>query len=268
MEFLSNYSDQIITGIFGDDIFKGGGRLGTMGTLSPNIQNLIENDFSYEMMIDHFYMSEASKVLDSLDSTFKEKFASRIEELRNYYQDFATYSERYTSFRVERSLRKHFGNEANSYNDFVYCYSPFIDYEFYKNYSRTKFATFRYDFECNTFKRSKLRLRSLNLYTDLVLKHYKPLAYYPSGKGYKMADTKRVPGMIKIYYKKFINKEDIGTDKNYIVSSDNQFKKILKSERAYIDDLLNVDDIDRYDTVNADALSLKYWIGHICRQYL
>ncbi len=50
---------------------------------------------------------------------------------------YATPNQKYYAFRFETNLRKYFGSELNSYNDFVDCYSPFTDYDFLKNLIKT-----------------------------------------------------------------------------------------------------------------------------------
>ena len=262
---LGNLSESILTGNFGDDIFKGGGRLGQMGSLSPILLNWIDNDFSYEIMIKQLRDNEIVKAIDYNQSI--DALVSRLEDIRRESQDFPSKSEWFSAFRVEKCLRKWFGNEANSYNDFVYCYSPFIDYDLYKDYCQTIYASYRSNIDSSLVEHNKIKLRSLRLYTDIMLKNYKPLAHYYGIKGYALADTKTLLGKIKIFNRKYLEKKQRNRVGWNVNSAENIFLDLLSKKRVDINNIIDIDRIKKSNTVKAPGLSIGYWLWYISNQH-
>lgn len=141
---LINHSDILLTGIWGDEIFKVGKPKGG-SVLSTEALNLILNDFNTIQLND---------LLDDIDMIFPNRSKEIIDELRTRigqvykkYIGFETNSEKLYAFRFQINLRKYFGNEMNSYNDFVRTYTPFIDIDFLKDFAKTEYWGARHSVE-------------------------------------------------------------------------------------------------------------------------
>ena len=258
---LHEISNYLLTGIFGDEIFKFGKPQGG-AVLSSNTISLIDNNFSFDYFKNRILENEVSKLSWFHGINFIEKFRERIRILHKKFNNYENKSHKHFAFRFGINLRKYFGNEANSYNDFVFCYSPFIEYNFIKNYSRTKYAGFRFNFNSNNFKLKKF---SSDLYTKLVITRYPKLACYPTSRGYSMKDTKRLAGILKILYEKYLKNTNrdldaFNTNETYSIFTD--MLNNIKSNK------FDISEITKLNNSKDDALSLMYWIWHVENNYL
>jgi len=111
-----------------------------------------------------------------------------------------------------------------------------------------------------------LKKQRSRIYTDIVFKRYKQLAFYPSIKGFSMADTKTIAGKTKILYKKFISKnkhfDGYNTDATH-----NIFSSMIKREFKSTALPLLFGDMDVSSGIKPVVLSLMYWTNYINRQY-
>ena len=191
---IAEKSDILISGIFGDQVFKfvkpGGGAV-----LSQNAINLISSDFSVDQTMEHFITSPFLNYLRFDTKKLNDELAERLKILKQNMNIFDTISQKYYSFRFELNLRKYFGHEVNSYNDFIYSFSPFIDYDFLKDFSQTKYFGSRFPFNSNSIK---LKKQSTLLYYNIVNSNFPSLTYYNSTRGFSMHDAITLSGNLKI----------------------------------------------------------------------
>ncbi len=191
---ISKKNRVIITGIFGDQVFKNGKPKGN-DVVSQYVIDLIEHNFDC-LNIEGFnkVVLEIVKELNFAETVPNELYR-RINYIKRDCKLLKNNSEVYAKFRFEYNLRKYFGSEINSYNDFVLSYSPFIEKKFVEEYFKTTYAINRYKFKPATFMQ---KTRSATLYSKLVKLNYPELAKYSSARGYSMQDTLTLQGNIKI----------------------------------------------------------------------
>lgn len=211
MKKIPKVSDMLITGIFGDEVFKAGKPKG--GTvISINSIEFIESGFDVRSIIKKFKESGIEDLFIISVAEFENEFEKRLEQIRKRFLKYKTSGQHYFAFRFTLNLRKYFGNEANSYNDFAYCCSPFIDYDFLKELSRTKYMGSRFD-----FKSPSLMVKSLSswLYFEITRLNYARLTIYPSSRGFSMKDAVTISGLLRVLYSKFVNKKSGHTDDSF-----------------------------------------------------
>jgi asparagine synthetase B (glutamine-hydrolysing) len=247
-------SDSIMTGIFGDEVLKTGKPQGN-AVLSNRTINLVEGGFDTTKF--------RNSVRHLIDSKTLDELLYRIDLLQARNAIYHPESERLIAFRFETNLRKYFGAEANSYNDFVYCYSPFIDYEFLKAYTQTCYSNHRQ----KTSNKFMQAMQSVDLYTKLVLKNYPTLAIYNSSRGYSMQETRNYKGRINILLQKALKKKMHVEDTFATKSVDSIFEKAVINSSTNILDSLKLKEFDKYTDNKADIQSLKYWLGYIQEKY-
>ncbi len=259
---MSVMTPHLLTGIFGDEVLKISRPQGG-AVLSSNTIKLLINDFNPEPTLFDFKNSGLCANC-SFPNNILDELRDRIVGIQETFNQYNTKSQKYMALRFEINLRKYFGNEASSYNDFAYCYSPFIDYDFIKSYSQTIYAGFRYNFNSNSIM---LKQQSSNLYSKLVLKHYPQLAYYPSSRRFNMIDTNNAFGILKILYKKFIDKPAKNVDGYNTGIVDMLFEDMLSldnsSYREFLDKLGN----SAFNSAKTNVLSLVYWMAYIRNKY-
>lgn len=256
-------SDNVLTGIFGDEVLKIGRPQGGV-VISPNIITMLDDGLDPKRTLDRFLNSAISKLPFIIHTNTPSELVSRITGLQEKLKKYPRKAEQYIAFRFEINLRKYFGYEASSYNDFAYCFSPFIDYDFIAAWMKTVYAGHRYSFTKTSLTEQK---QSVDLYTQLVMRQFPRLAYYISSRGYSMADTQNLLGKVKILCKKRFGKPVV-QDAFNTLGTDVIFKS---SFRDSTDDCysLSMDESlyeDRYQYSN--ALSLFYWLRVIQKEYL
>ncbi len=195
-------SNYLLTGIFGDEVFKVGKPSGGE-VLSRNAVSLLQTDFDLDKTVAKFLTSPALQCLNTNRDLVVNGFRERIESIEDRMKAFESISQKYYCFRFEYNLRKYFGAEINSYNDFVFCFSPFIDQTFLNKFAHSRFFGIHYDFNSSSIH---LKKQSARLYHDIVQANYSPLTGYPSDRGYTMKDAANPMGNLKLLYRKYIKR--------------------------------------------------------------
>jgi len=258
---ISGVSDLLITGIFGDEVFKVAGPLGGE-VLSGNMIDLLGSDFDLVKMINKFNQSYIPGSFNIERKILIEGFRHRLEHLKESMSGFDSVSKKYYSFRFETNLRKYFGHEANSYNDYVYCFSPFIDADFLDHFARTRYFGIHYPFGSKSIL---LKKQSTQLYHDIVKVNYGPLLHYNSARGYSMSDANNLLGRFKAIYKNYFRKRH-NIDGFNTNPTDNLFHSFLKSQNLdYKFFIINTEKTRSF--FNPNLLSLLYWFGVVEKKY-
>ena len=172
--------------------------------LSSYTINLIESCFKFESTLDSLKKSNILEIFPVDSNDVIAELSARLESLQRIFNHYETMSQKYVAFRFELNLRKYFGAEINCYNDFAYSYSPFIDYDFLRNYSKTIYFCGNYGMKKNSIA---IKKQTTNLYADIVNINYPGLAKYPTSRGYSMNDVNSIKGNIKILYNKYFHKK-------------------------------------------------------------
>ncbi len=258
---VAEVSDLLITGIYGDQVFKVAGPKGG-AVLSQNMIDLLESDFNLDKAITSISNSFVVDCLNVDNSELLASLEDRLKSLKDKMEHFESISQKYYSFRFEYNLRKYFGHEAASYNDFADCFSPFTDYDFLKRFAQTKYFGIHYPFGSNSMS---LKKQSTRLYHDFVQANYKPLTEYDSARGYSMKDALTLRGNLKILFKKYFkNKKEVdGFNTN---STDDIFYSFLKSQaiKPALFSSLNEDVAPR---IKPDYFSLFYWGETVAKEH-
>ncbi|MCD4731291.1 MAG: hypothetical protein K8R74_11855, partial [Bacteroidales bacterium] len=194
----------------------------------------------------------------------KEEFASRISVLRNKANEFDSISQKYYYVRFELNLRKYFGNEVNSYNDYVYCASPFIDHDFLMLFARTMYLGIHYSFNSNDLR---LKMMATLLYTDLTRRNYKPLVFYQSSRGYSMHDATTSVGKIKILLKKYLLSKKSSIDGFNTKPTDELFLNYLQDFVKTNNGIPLSLTADLTGAKSPDINSMVYWMNRIESRY-
>jgi hypothetical protein len=103
--------------------------------------------------------------------------------------------------------------EQNSYNDFVYNFSPFIDYQFINTLSQTIYWGANY-----SFNSSSLRLRKLStdLYSQIIKRNSSFLWNALTDRDVSFKDLTTPNGMIKILKRKYFTNKSMVSDFNTV----------------------------------------------------
>jgi len=258
---IAEISPFLVTGIFGDEVFKVGRPTGG-DVLSKNTIAMLASDFDIDHIMGMFSNSLISDCLQYDPKNLADALRARIEALKRQMDEFDTISQKYYSIRFEYNLRKYFGSEANSYNDFVFCFSPFIDIDFLENFARTRYFGIHYSFDSNSIR---LKKQSTQLYHDIVQANYPPLTTYHSARGYSMKDATTLSGNLKILCQKYLkNRKKV--DGFNTKPADGLFNGFLEKKQisSYT---LKIPDNDLADVSHPDLLSLIYWLGMVEENY-
>lgn len=247
-------SQHQISGIFGDQMLKVGKPKG----------NIVLNQVALRCLESNFDLNYLNKGLQTFLKAFlpehdsKEllsELLNRMASLKDQFSIYASASERFVAFRFEINLRRYFGNEASSYNDYALCYSPFTDYNFVKTWLSTFYAGQLYPFQPAT---KAMQMNSGTLYATLVKRNYKPLIYYPTARGYTMADTLSFVGSIRVLLARLQREKNTHKDAFSTKDTVALFQNMLAQEN------INCSfDIGRFKGTNAydDVQSLCYWLS-------
>lgn len=262
-------SSNMLSGIFGDEVFKVGMPQG--GTvIASSVVKLLKCNFEKDAVRKFVQNSEIKKYLQ-LEKTDMEELVDRISEVGSWLSMFDNSGERYFAFRFCLNLRKYFGAEINSYNDFVNCYSPFIDYHFLKSFSKTSYMVSNYEFKKPGLKE---KYRSSRLYYELVRRNYEPLSDYRTSRGFSMKETGTLLGMTNILLKKYVKKRlESVPDAFNTEGTDKLFKSSLlnHSVPSILNDHANRDEqgVSTNNIIQTeDFYSMYYWLQHITKTYM
>jgi len=229
MKKMAENVDVIISGNCGSNILKFG--LIKPGTVfSHNLFSLI---ISGEMKkwvetIDVKY----SQIVPGIDKLMLNELAERVRPLFNKFKNAETQMQGYYSILLSIVERKFFGAEQNGYNDFVYNYSPFIDYQFIDTLSRTLYWGPNYPFNSNSLKLRKL---STDLYSQIVKRNSAVLWNAKTDRDVSFKELTTLMGKIKIIKRKLLSKGS-GNDNFHTHSLSDIFTNHFKLEA---DKLLN-----------------------------
>ena len=255
---IAEKSDTLITGIFGDEVIKVSQITG--GTVMPqNLVDFIGSDFNVGQTMNKLNQNALLKGLMKEPNSMEE-FASRLEAVKNKVSSFDKLSGKYYYIRFELNLRKYFGAEVNSYNDFVYCYSPFIDIDFLNAFARTSFMGIHYPYNSNNLK---LKMKSTLLYYELTKRNYKPLVGYNSARGYSMKNAATNLGKIKILINKKLKFKRTNVDGFNTRSTDTIFLNYLNNSEYRKTELPLSIQTALDNKKIADINSLVYWMNKL-----
>ena len=265
---LSSTSPNLLSGIFGDEVFKVGMPQG--GTvIASSMVKLLQCNFDRDAIRKFIHESHIDQYIQ-LGPTDIEELITRISEIGSWLSKYERSGERYFAFRFCLNLRKYFGSEVNSYNDFVNCFSPFIDYPFLKSFSKTAYMISNYEFKKTGIAE---KYRSSRLYYELVRRNFEPLSNYRTSRGFTMRETGTLPGMANILLKKYIKKrlkrspDAFNTD-----GTDQLFRDTKLSPSIASIFVPNPPESGRGVSGNKiiqqeDLYSLSYWLQHISETY-
>lgn len=251
---IASRSNNLMTGIFGDEVIKVGKPQGN-AVLSKNTVRLLETGFIPDAIVKaemEAVSSFLSRLYDLDSASILREVLKRIEIVSGVYQKYGNSSAQNLVFRFETNLRKYFGAEAASYNDFVNCYSPFTDRRFFSDYLKTSYASFRHPFVSSNMR---LKMVSARLYALLVAKQYNPLLEYPSSRGYSMKIALSYRGYLSIALFKCFRKRSI--DAFNTAKTSTIFEEVMKEKGLSISNLAGI------SAYKEDLYSLLYWAKHI-----
>jgi len=256
---ISGYSEILITGIFGDEVFKVGRPSGG-AVLSTTTIDFIKSSFDTNRAMDQLIDSTIFNYLER-NNQILEELENRLLNIGKHMSNYETLNKKYYAFRFETNLRKYFGNELSSYNDFVLGFSPFTDYDFLKNLSRTRYIGYKFSMNSNNIKYKR---QSTLLYHNLVKHNYPPLLKYNSSRGFSMADAATIPGNIRILRQKYFKKKKNAVDAFNTGSTDDLFLNLLESQRSEQQFLRKAN--SGHSNVT-EINTLYYWISYIAENY-
>lgn len=251
---IATRSLNLMTGIFGDEVLKVG-RPQSRSVISKNVVRLLENRFIPDKMLEDEILTIARVLSGQFHLNARlltERLLNRINLFSENYETLSNSSYSHLVFRFDNNLRRYFGTEAASYNDYVNCYSPFIDKQFFNNYMKTSFAFYRFPFTPSSLLAKQ---RSTRLYARLVGKNYSPLLDYTSNRGYSMKQALSFVGNMEIILRKYSTKTHLDpfSTKNVRSIFENMLHK-LGAEALEPDSLFGkVDDLN----------TLIYWAKNV-----
>lgn len=258
---LENCAETIVTGIFGDEIFKTAHVVGGIVLSNPIIE-LIENKFNYDHTLDSFRESPIYYIIRTEKNRIIDNMEERLHYLKKKMSRFESAVQCYYAFRFELNLRKYFGSEVNSYSDYVNNFSPFIDYDFLKHFAKTKFFGIHYKFNSNSFK---LKRQSTYLYYQIIKDNYLPLLFYNTSRGYSIAEVKTFKGNLKIL-KNILRKQK--KDSFNTQQTDFIFYDSLKNQSNLNTDIQLINNFMSGTQLTANVNSMVYWLDLITARYL
>ncbi|MCF7885424.1 MAG: hypothetical protein K9M80_02930 [Candidatus Marinimicrobia bacterium] len=186
--------------------------------ISKQLFTLLENDFALRKFKRNIQNQWIPEILKFNNDDYNELY-SRIREIKQSLDKFSTSGEKYYYLLLSRVERKYFGHEINSYNDYLYNFSPFIDLNFLQKLSRTSFWGANYAFNSRNIL---LRKNISQLYAKMIKRNYKKLIYFDTDKGCSIKELISVLALPKVIYKKFIkNKKQVDA-----YNTDNTFELI------------------------------------------
>jgi asparagine synthetase B (glutamine-hydrolysing) len=257
-------SNLLITGIFGDEVFKVGRPQGG-SVISKNAVDFIGSGFDVAEILDRLKESGITELLNTPSKGLHDEFVHRMVEVGQRFKVHPYSGQQYFAFRFCLNLRKYFGNEVNSYNDFVWCHSPFIDHDFMKVFAETRHMVSRFPFETPSVK---LKAQSSWLYYEITKRNHTNLTKYPSSRGFSMHDTNTLSGLPKILWKKLFkgssspNLDEFNTKKTDLIFR--QFvNQLIERNQFELSDTLSGKD----NPINLEYYALQYWKAIISNKY-
>lgn len=257
-------SNLLITGIFGDEVLKVGRPQGG-SVISKNAVDFIASGFDAAKSLDRLKKSGIPELLNTPSKDLQDEFLHRMEEVGQLFKAYLSSGQQYFAFRFCLNLRKYFGNEVNSYNDFVCCHSPFIDYDFLKTFAQTQFMASRFDFVDPPLK---WKVQSSRLYYEIIRRNHVQLTNYPSSRGFPMKYINTLPGLIRIMILKFLSRQaKQGTDAFNTSSVDIRFQSKLDTLIISDTKMVLFNAMKPEISNLTDFNTLQFWAGIIQKNY-
>lgn len=257
---ISKNSPHLLSGIFGDEVFKMAEASGG-AVISKNTVALLESDFDIPATMNSLKESVIFDMLHDDKSYLLNVLEKRLLELKESFDKYNSITEKYYAFRFEVNLRKYFGHEVSSYNDFVQCTSPFIDIDFLEKFVQTEYFNVQQEFNSNSLF---LKRKSSMLYHDIIQKNYAPLLKYPSSRGYAIKDVNSLTGNMNILYQIFSKRFRKPVDGFNTNSTVELFKeKYGDNAHRYF----QLKDQSLTKEQQSNIYSLGYWMDHIQNKF-
>jgi hypothetical protein len=263
IEQISSFTDTTISGIFGDEVLKISG-VKPNYVISRNSIDFIASNFDVELITQKFKTDKLWQYLN-FEPEYLDEFERRMLLIKQSVSKYETINQKCYHFRFLITLRKYFGAEVTSYNDFCYNFSPFIDFDFLKAYFNSYFCGIYYPFNNDSLL---LKRQSLKLYGELVRRNCKRLLYYTTDRGYSMYDAFSFAGIFKILGSHFIRKKNISDTYN-TRNTNSIFNKILINDYNDIQpDLIPLKRSAVLTDDDVEMVSLYYWLLNISANYI
>lgn len=199
---VAKHSDIVLTGIFGDEVFKSG-KPTAGAVISQHGIDLIDSKVSVDSIMSNIFKESFAIDFDTDKKAIMDELRLRIAKVKSTLADYDSDGERHFAFRFKINLRKYFGNEVNSYNDFTNHFSPYTDIDFLETFATTKYMISRYEYRDSTlFEKAE----SSDLYYQIVKRNCPELLQFNSSRGFSMKDIKTITGLVRVFQSKFLQK--------------------------------------------------------------
>jgi len=263
MPILGKISDTIVSGNFGDEMLKFSNVMPSE-VISKELISLIQSGFSKRPA-----PGNGGEHLSSGYFNRNDELYSRLQLLEKELSGYDNLSQKYFHLKLTRIAPKFFGSEINSYNDYISSFSPFLDYDFIFALNRTCYAGIHYPFNGNKLKHKEM---ATLLYAKLMKINYRKLLYYPTDRGFSIADVTNPFGKMVVYYKKKFKKKPAVKDPYFLGQADKNFKAFTDSFNTAAnsnssDYLLKIYEELDDPKLRDKLLSMNYWMNYIISQY-
>jgi asparagine synthetase B (glutamine-hydrolysing) len=260
MKLISGISGEVISGNFGDEIFKIA-EIKPSEVISSNLVNLIQSRFTLNLMKE---INSLKTVLTGEDQNLmklSDEFHYRLSLLKDEHCAGQNMNESYFSINTTIVARKYFGYEMNSYNDLVNNYSPFHDYCFIKDFSRTRYCSIYHPFNSGDIRK---KFASSLLYAKLIRANAESLLQYDSTRNYAIRDLFTTRGKVRILAKSILKYLSKVSDTYNTKPTDDIFTSYMRNLPAKGCFILN-DGVEA--SSSSSVKSLVYWLNHIRQAY-
>lgn len=265
---ISANSSLVLSGNFGDEMLK-------FATIKPSevissaLINYVSSDFKIRPDFPQL-LFKGQIVEGSVLSKLIEEWNIRFKELEKEISIYGAISEKYNHIKLTRIASRFFGYEANSYNDYVSNFSPFLDIDFIIAFSKTDYSGIYHPFNKNRLRDKESASR---LYANLVVRNNKKLANFKSDRGYSMTDVINPLGRLLVLYKKHFLKHTY-SDGSFVNARSAKLFGTHYQEKypETYEKNLQYPLKDNAEQINKNLLSrvqsLNYWISYITDKYL
>lgn len=259
---MGQCSPWLLTGIFGDEVFKVGKPNGG-GVISQNAVDLIDSDFNTGFIMQRILQSGITGLFKADKKKLLQELEERMMILSNKFTHYQTSGQKYFAFRFTLNLRKYFGNEVNSYNDFVWCHSPFIDTNFLQTLASTRYMPSRFEY---IKPRLQWQVRSSRLYYEITRRNHPGLTSLPSSRGFSMRDINTINGLFRVFFNKTIKRKlQSNIDGFNTRVTDSLFDVKVRLDNCLLANPVNLQQAKFSDM--SDAKSLHFWVNQILGKY-
>ena len=263
VERISSFTDTTISGIFGDEVLKISG-VKPNNVISKNSIDFIASNFDVELITQKFKQDKLWQYFNFVPE-YIDEFEQRMNLIKRSVSKYETINQKCYHFRFLINLRKYFGAEVNSYNDFCYNFSPFIDFDFLSAYFKSYFCGIYYPFNSDSLF---LKRQALKLYGELVRRNCKQLLYYNTDRGYSMHDAFRITGLFKILGRHFVSRRSFPDSYN-TRNTNSLFRKILTDDHNDIQpEIIPVKRNVVLKNDDQEMMSIYYWLLNISTNYI